>query len=178
MDLHKAFDSCHWQFIKDVLILRGYPLHFINWIHSCISSARFTVQINGEPCGYFSSTRGIRQGTPFPLIFLCSLWMSSLSYWIKRDISLNFLCIKIWKQLVLIIFVLQMILCFSAKVRKSPFLSLWTCWTYSLPFQVLKPTRRKAYAFYQILLLTSNSESLISTVSVRDPCQQNFLGFL
>lgn len=25
MDIHKAFDKCHWQPIIDVLILRGYP---------------------------------------------------------------------------------------------------------------------------------------------------------
>ncbi|KAK1371012.1 hypothetical protein POM88_037104 [Heracleum sosnowskyi] len=59
MDLHKDFDSCHWQFIIDILILRGYPPHFIKWIHSCLTSAKFSVKINGEVAGYFSSSRGI-----------------------------------------------------------------------------------------------------------------------
>lgn len=71
MDLHKAFDSCHWQFIVDVLILRGYPFPFVRWVHSCLFSVRFSVKVNGELGGYFSSNRGIRQGDPIsPFLFV------------------------------------------------------------------------------------------------------------
>ena len=40
------------------------PPYFIRLIHQCISSASFSILLNGEPTAGFSATRGIRQGCP------------------------------------------------------------------------------------------------------------------
>lgn len=40
----------------------GLPEMFIHWIQLCISMASFSVAINGELEGFFTSARGIRQG--------------------------------------------------------------------------------------------------------------------
>uniref|UniRef100_A0A1J3JGW2 Reverse transcriptase domain-containing protein n=1 Tax=Noccaea caerulescens TaxID=107243 RepID=A0A1J3JGW2_NOCCA len=58
----KAFDTVKWSFILTVLQYMGLPDQFIKWIHVCISAVSFSVAVNGELEGFFSSTRGIRQG--------------------------------------------------------------------------------------------------------------------
>jgi hypothetical protein len=64
VDLAKAFDRIEWKFITRALARRGLHNHFINLIHECISTATFSVNINGQPFGRFRGSRGIRQGCP------------------------------------------------------------------------------------------------------------------
>jgi hypothetical protein len=71
IDLAKAFDRLEWPFILDALRRKGFHDHLIDLIHACISSANFSVNINGQSYGCFQGTRGIRQGCPLsPYIFV------------------------------------------------------------------------------------------------------------
>lgn len=62
IDIRKAYDMVHWQFLFDVLEAMNFPAQFIKWIVVCLRTARFHILIDGLPCGYFPGKRGLRQG--------------------------------------------------------------------------------------------------------------------
>ncbi|XP_057786555.1 uncharacterized protein LOC131004001 [Salvia miltiorrhiza] len=70
IDINKAFDTIRWEFIMQVLRANGYHEKFVNWIWIIFSSARVSILYNGQLSGYFSCSRGVRQGDPLsPILF-------------------------------------------------------------------------------------------------------------
>lgn len=71
IDISKAFDSVQWSFLLNTLEALGLPQKFIKWISLCITSASFSVQVNGKLAGNFQSKRGLRQGCSLsPYLFV------------------------------------------------------------------------------------------------------------
>ena len=71
LDLEKAFDRVDWYFLQYLLQRIGFAGKWRNWIKECITSASFSVMINGTPKGYFQAQRGLRQGGPqSPFLFV------------------------------------------------------------------------------------------------------------
>lgn len=71
IDISKAFDSVQWPFLINTLKAMGLPEKFTHWISLCITTASFSVQVNGELAGYFQSKRGLRQGCSLsPYLFV------------------------------------------------------------------------------------------------------------
>jgi len=68
----------------------GFPSKWRSWIYFYISTVRYYVLINGESSGFFSSSRGLRQGHPLsPLLFI--LVMETLSRLVNKVIDAGFL---------------------------------------------------------------------------------------
>ncbi|GJZ47930.1 RNA-directed DNA polymerase, eukaryota, reverse transcriptase zinc-binding domain protein, partial [Tanacetum coccineum] len=48
IDIAKAYDTVNWDFLKQILIHFGFHEKIIGWIMTCVTSAAFTVCVNGE----------------------------------------------------------------------------------------------------------------------------------
>ncbi|RVW53855.1 LINE-1 reverse transcriptase-like [Vitis vinifera] len=90
LDIEKAYDSINWKFLMKVLVKMGFGSRWLDWIWWCISTAKFSVMINGVPTGFFSNFKGLRQGDPLsPYLFV--LGMEVLSILIRRAVDGGFL---------------------------------------------------------------------------------------
>ncbi|KAL0293620.1 UNVERIFIED_CONTAM: hypothetical protein Sradi_6926600 [Sesamum radiatum] len=106
IDIQKAYDSVHWDFILDSLRIFNFPPRFICWIEQCISTASFSISLNGSTHGFFPGTRGIRQGdpiSPYLFVIVMEIWHVLLKlriqnsdsfqyHWKCRDLGIVNLC--------------------------------------------------------------------------------------
>ena len=90
LDIEKAYDHIRWDFLLKMLERMGFGPKWIRWINWCISTATFSVLINGSSTGFFRSSRGLRQGDPLsPYLFV--IGMEALSCLLKRAVEDNFI---------------------------------------------------------------------------------------
>ncbi|RVW53156.1 putative ribonuclease H protein [Vitis vinifera] len=68
----------------------GFGPKWLGWMWSCISSAKFSILVNGVPAGFFPSSKGLRQGDPLsPYLFV--MGMEVLGILIRRAVEGGFL---------------------------------------------------------------------------------------
>ena len=71
LDVEKAFDHVNWGFLMQLLEKGGFSAKWQQWIFFCISTVHFSILINSSPCGFFESSRELRQGDLLsPLLFV------------------------------------------------------------------------------------------------------------
>jgi mannosylglycoprotein endo-beta-mannosidase len=86
LDIQKAYDHVNWEFLLYMLRRCGFGDKWCKWIQFCISTVSLSVLVNGNPEGYFRSSRGLRQGDPLsPLLFV--IVMEAFSRMIEKAVT-------------------------------------------------------------------------------------------
>ncbi|GKA98042.1 RNA-directed DNA polymerase, eukaryota, reverse transcriptase zinc-binding domain protein [Tanacetum coccineum] len=70
IDIQKTYDTVNWKFLE--AILKGFGFHekMVHCIICCVTTTSFSINVNGESCGYFKGGRGLRQKDPMsPYLF-------------------------------------------------------------------------------------------------------------
>jgi hypothetical protein len=70
IDFEIAYDKVNWQFLREVLIKKGFYSGFLHRIRQLVTGGQTTISINGVVGPYFRNKRGVRQGHPIsPILF-------------------------------------------------------------------------------------------------------------
>ncbi|XP_056697710.1 uncharacterized protein [Spinacia oleracea] len=87
IDMSKAYDRVHWDFLLHIHRSFGFPSQWIQLIHQFISTISYKVLINGDTSDQFRPNCGIRQGDALsPFLFLFCMDIFSRMLQIGTDI--------------------------------------------------------------------------------------------
>ena len=60
--ISKAYDIVEWVFLKAVIKQMGFGERWIALVMMCVTTVKYSIIVNGNPCGLITLSRGIRQG--------------------------------------------------------------------------------------------------------------------
>ncbi|XP_035841375.1 uncharacterized protein LOC118488237 [Helianthus annuus] len=88
IDIQKAYDTVSWAFLEKILFQFGFHRKMVKWIMACVSTATYSLSINGNLHGFFKGRRGLRQGDPMsPYLF--TLVMEVLTLLLQNLLGLS-----------------------------------------------------------------------------------------
>ena len=70
IDFEKAYDKVNWDFLQQVMRMKGFNSVWCEWIHQFISRGSVGVKVNDDIGHFFQTRKGLRQGDPLsPTLF-------------------------------------------------------------------------------------------------------------
>lgn len=87
LDMFKAYDRVEWRILRVIMLKMGFDINWMNKIMDCVTSATFSVNVNGHSTDHIIPHRGLRQGcllSPY-LFLLCSEGLTSLINAVERE---------------------------------------------------------------------------------------------
>nr|GEW90959.1 hypothetical protein [Tanacetum cinerariifolium] len=69
IDIHKAYDTISWDFLIEVMLMVGFHDTMVHWIMTCITSASFSICINGDINRFFKG-EGTQARRPYFAILI------------------------------------------------------------------------------------------------------------
>ena len=72
LDYEKGYDRVSWDFLKEMLLSRGFGSKWVGWVMSTIHQGTFQVRINDTNGPQFAGGKGLKQGDPIHPC--CLIW--------------------------------------------------------------------------------------------------------
>jgi hypothetical protein len=89
LDFEKAYDKVNWDFLQQVLRMKGFPNVWCQWMESVVSKGSVCVQVNDDLGHFFETKKGLRQGDLLsPILF--NLVADMLVVLIERSKGMGF----------------------------------------------------------------------------------------
>nr|GFA44405.1 hypothetical protein [Tanacetum cinerariifolium] len=88
IDIQKEYDTVNWDFMDSLLDHFGFHEKMRKWIMICIRTVKFSININGESCGFFKGGRGLRQGDPMSL-YLLTMVMEFFTLVMEKNVRIT-----------------------------------------------------------------------------------------
>lgn len=71
LDMSNAYDRMEWECLEKIIENLGFAKRWIQLIMLCMTSVTYAIKINGSPRGHIIPRRGVRQGDPLSISFMC-----------------------------------------------------------------------------------------------------------